>query len=691
MSVWGLCAVRYLFFLVVFVAGYCVRADASDYGTTGLIDIPTARFESDGMFSAAVSMDGRHKQFSVTYQATPWLQGTFRYTGFEDYFLWDRNYELKARLWEEQRGLPQVAVGLRDIVGTGEFSSEYLVASKKLGRTDVTIGFGWGRLAGDSSLSNPLTQISDRFNTRSSVTGQGGDFSFGDFFSGPNVGIFYGLSHSFESAPITALLEYNPDRYDSSFRRGVARPTSGLSVGFTWKGLPGLDLNFSIQNGDELGVGFRSYLDTKGELSRREPEVFVSSFYMSQRDLPPQINKKSWYDRLLFDIERSGLLLLEAKLSPDNRQAMLVVGNSSYALWSDAIARHTALADLHLPSSVNTIHFVVEEEGYRSATIVVPRPSAYTFTDNRSSLRQMSILSGRTISKPQHLTSFYTGRINTSVNIRSRFQLFDPDDPARYQIFADVSSEFAINNYLTVRASYAIDIENNFGESQRQESNSVLPKVRSNVARYLASGDTGLEKLIVEGRGTRGRSIHYRSVVGLMEAMFGGVGGEVLYWPHKSRIAVGMSLAYVRQRDYDRSLNFLDYHTVTGHISGYWATPFYNYDLAIHAGRYLAKDRGLTVEVRRTFRNGWQVGLWASLTDVPFEEFGEGSFDKGLFFQVPLDGIFSSRTRARFSTRLRPIQRDGGQRLEGYSGDIFWDLRAARYDSFSPPDQRLLP
>ena len=115
---------------------------ASDYGTSGLIDIPTARFDKDGTFAAAASTDERHKHFSVTYQATPWLQGTFRYTGFNDFFHWDRNYEFKARLWEEELYLPQVAIGIRDIVGTGVFGSEYLVGSKKFGNTDVTLG-GW--------------------------------------------------------------------------------------------------------------------------------------------------------------------------------------------------------------------------------------------------------------------------------------------------------------------------------------------------------------------------------------------------------------------------------------------------------------------------------------------------------------------------------------------------------------------
>ena len=37
---------------------------------------------------------------------------------------------MKARLWDEERLVPAVAVGIDDIVGTGIYSGEYLVASK---------------------------------------------------------------------------------------------------------------------------------------------------------------------------------------------------------------------------------------------------------------------------------------------------------------------------------------------------------------------------------------------------------------------------------------------------------------------------------------------------------------------------------------------------------------------------------
>ena len=94
---------------------------ASDYGVTGLIDIPTARMAGDGVLRTTVSSQSRHKSATITYQVTPWLEGTFRYTGFKSRRLtYDRNYEIKALLWEESELVPQVAVGIRDLVGTGK-------------------------------------------------------------------------------------------------------------------------------------------------------------------------------------------------------------------------------------------------------------------------------------------------------------------------------------------------------------------------------------------------------------------------------------------------------------------------------------------------------------------------------------------------------------------------------------------
>ena len=209
--------------------------------------------------------------------------------------------------------------------------------------------------------------------------------------------------------------------------------------------------------------------------------------------------------------------------------------------------------------------------------------------------------------------------------------------------------------------------------------------------KYLVEGASGLDSLFVQTRNSLSSDIHYRLFGGVLEEMYSGVGGEVLYQPFESRLAFGLSVNHVKQRDFDKSFKHLDYETTTGFVSAYWATPFYNFDLALHTGRYLAKDFGSTFEVRRTFPNGWQIGVWATFTDVSAEQFGEGSFDKGFFFRVPINGFAGRNSRASYATRVRPIQRDGGQRLENHSGNLWWDLRDARHDVFLNAGERAVP
>ena len=126
---------------VVFILNVIFDSKASDYGTTGIIDTPSSRMGQDGLLSLSVSYDDFWKSYAVTYQAFPWLETTFRYAGlnndqhWDKYEIksiayWDRNYSVKVRLLEESQYQPQVAIGIRDLVGSGLMGSEYIVANK---------------------------------------------------------------------------------------------------------------------------------------------------------------------------------------------------------------------------------------------------------------------------------------------------------------------------------------------------------------------------------------------------------------------------------------------------------------------------------------------------------------------------------------------------------------------------------
>ena len=54
----------------------------------------------------------------------------------------------------------------------------------------------------------------------------------------------------------------------------------------------------------------------------------------------------------------------------------------------------------------------------------------------------------------------------------------------------------------------------------------------------------------------------------------------------------------------------------------------------------------------------------SAFTDVPFATFGEGSFDKGLRITIPIDWLAGEPTKDQFSTTIKPVNRDGGARLD---------------------------
>ena len=66
---------------------------------------------------------------------------SFDWPGVQSYK--DKGIDVKFRAWKETAYVPQVAVGLRDIGGTGFFAGEYVVANKRTGDLDWSLGLGW--------------------------------------------------------------------------------------------------------------------------------------------------------------------------------------------------------------------------------------------------------------------------------------------------------------------------------------------------------------------------------------------------------------------------------------------------------------------------------------------------------------------------------------------------------------------
>jgi hypothetical protein len=80
----------------------------------------------------------------------------------------------------------------------------------------------------------------------------------------------------------------------------------------------------------------------------------------------------------------------------------------------------------------------------------------------------------------------------------------------------------------------------------------------------------------------------------------------------------------------------------------------------------------MSLRLNRKFNNGWKVGAYATLTDISFDDFGEGSFDKGIVMEIPTSWSIGRPSRVTRSVVIRPLLRDGGAKLN--LSDRLYDL-----------------
>ena len=196
------------------------------------------------------------------------------------------------------------------------------------------------------------------------------------------------------------------------------------------------------------------------------------------------------------------------------------------------------------------------------------------------------------------------------------------------------NSEFIIKENLFFNINLKYNIANNFDNLRYPPLDTYPAQVRSDIKQYLKNMDKGL----LIGRAqldyylTPKKNHHIMASAGILEDMFSGYGPEYLYFKQNTNYSIGFEVFDIYKRDYDWSFGLLDYKNIIFNTNFYYrnygSIPF---DLKISAGEYLAGDVGSTIEFSRIFRNGLQFSVFATFTNVSTEQFGEGSFDKGIF------------------------------------------------------------
>lgn len=637
--------------------------------------MPTAQVLPDGHLGFTANGFGSTLKTTMVFQLLPRVYGTFRYAIIRDFNptdnRYDRSFDLHFQLREESRNWPGIAVGLRDFGGTGLLASEYLVATKTIAdRFSVTAGMGWGRLATNGGFKNPLCFVSDGFCERpprnAGGIGDTGQLDFGNWFRG-DAALFGGVTWK-ATDRLTLLAEYSSDSYDEEVRRGVAEIDSPFNFGLSYKLSDATQLSAFYMYGNEIGLQLSYVINPASPRNNAGVEtappalVPIDRVAQASWNLPERAPDQPGYRPVLTQRLSDEGLRLEG-LTIEGTTAIARIENNRFGASAQAVGRTNRAMANTLPAEVDTFVVVLLRQGVPITRIETQRSDLaeleYDVDGAWSSLARADLSDARGMIGGAFETTY--PHFDYRFGPYLAFAFFDPENPFRMDVGAQFSADLILRPGLTLSTRLRQPIVGNIGNTSRR-SDSVLPHVRSDWVLYAQQSNLQLNHLTAEYIWRPRHDLFARVTGGYLEPMFGGISGEVLWYPLGSRLALGAELNWVRQREFNMLLSFRDYNVTTGHASVYYDLPN-DYTVQVDAGRYLAGDWGATLRLDRVFNNGFKVGGFFTLTDVSFEEFGEGSFDKGITLEIPLSWFTGKPSRQLTGQTIRPVLRDGGARL----------------------------
>ena len=600
----------------------------NNHGVVGIINMPSARLYDESIHGITFYDGTPDQKITLTSSPYDWLEASFFYTNIQDkpypYFEYqdykDKGFNIKVRIKEE--GIfPAVAFGINDIAGTGLYSSEYLVASYGRNKVDFHLGLAWGTLNGsDRKIKNPLIDIDNSFKDRpKTYEGEGGQFQASRYFSSEEVSPFFGLSYSLNEK---TLLKFEKDTTLTDGFIEYETPRSDYSFGFDYSINKNFVIGFSYERGNYKSLRF---------IYKNNPKTSYKKYEYQKAANNKQDDN---YSKLISNLEKNGIGVNKV-LETSNSIGLELTQfkHSNLQLVEDIIYKASKDAGINKDIKKNL------------KVVNLGAINEYDKDFERNS---------DLIYEKQKTRSF-----NTSTRIRFKPFIASREEFFKGAMLLENDIEYIFRDDLIFHSNLKYSLADNFDDLRFPPVDTYPAQVRSDVKQYLKNMDKGiiLGRAQVDYYLTPYKNHHFMISGGILEDMFSGYGFEYLYYKNNANYSVGFELFDVKKRDYQWRFGTLDYENVTGHINFYYRNygliPF---DMKLSYGEYLAGDVGSTIELSRSYSKGMKFGIFASNTNVSAEQFGEGSFDKGIFFNIPIYGSLINYT-------WRPLTKDPGSKL----------------------------
>ncbi|MEO8159624.1 MAG: YjbH domain-containing protein [Betaproteobacteria bacterium] len=642
--------------------------------------MPDARIDPDGTWRTGYSYANPYAAVWVSLTALPNLETSLRYTAirgvpgftdptragsYGDYK--DKSFDTKFLLMEEDGIWPAVTLGVQDLFGTDVFRATFVTMGKRVGDFDFTLGYGNDRIDG----------------------------------------VFGGVRYKPQWLKGWALVaEWDANDYKrdigaslSGVDRRKHEPVAGVEYRYGWLGLQ------ASYGHEEAGVN--AYIAIPLQEKQFVPHINEPEPYTI---VAPRPRLEQWNSDAAHRQRMIQALLRQdfknVRIASESDRLLVVLTNTRISEMSRAVGRAArtivALApietrEIRITYTVNDLPFATYEfvdvqrlqryfngqigraELVDYVNVTFAQPGSEDIAAEKDDVIVAMDKERKSTFFDQTEGDIYTFRTESSslsrFKISPKFGLYlnDPSGAFRYDTFLQANYDYDLSHGLFFNSAARVTLLEDVS-GVTQASNSTLPHVRTDIADYYDNKGFKLTKVMLNKYFRPQERVYVRASTGLYEMMYGGAGGQVLYHPQAQRWAVDFSADWLKQRDFEGYFGFRDYETLTALAAFHYRMPFYGLTGTVRAGRFLAGDEGVRVEVKRRFASGFEIGAWYTVTnghDITSPGTPEKPYnDKGIYGSIPLTAMLTRDTQVTSAFSLAPWTRDVGQMVQS-PGDLY--------------------
>ncbi len=625
----------------------------------GYLNMPSAFSAEEGESAVGYAYFYPYQNFGVNFQLFSFLETAFNYKVFldqaeENFGQYgfgddaDRMANFKF-FFDPSRyfsgNFPKFAFGIDDFYGSQRFFAPYAVMTMLHRDLGLEWSFGWGfhRMKGP--------------------------------FFGFNYSPFFRSSSAFLRGS-TLILEYDAidyKNYEKEHSLGK-EVYSRWNIGYQLRFLDLIDIKVATNRGKELLVQGDLHYNF-GETLGLFPKVSDPNYYRFPRNLQSMGYLRSERQAAADFAEALGtqgfyvtqIFLVSEEENQQSLQIELI--NLRYWRNEEVKKRISAVVKNLYPKNLSSVVITISENS-------IPVES-YRFS--LESLEESPTIE-EAVSPPSRFDGkklFYRKKTVASWLIRPRLLSFFGSVSGKYKYALSLIG--GPQGYLFDRLYYKILLSYNIKSSIQNLSDidyydpSQLLVVRTDSVRYFQTQTGSLEQAYLQRGWNLGKGFYFRTAFGYFEPAYAGAALEGLYFPVHSSFAFGIEAATVLKRNYEglgfqwkvRKLNqgkveFVPFVGVQYFLDAYYYVKRFDLEFKVSVGQFLAKDRGVGLDIAKYYPSGLRVGYWMTITNAQDTVHNQVYFNKGISFRMPLDIFLTKSSRNYLGTGIAFWLRDSG-------------------------------